>query len=1121
MLQQIKASAGSGKTYTLTRQFLTLLKAATEEQGGRACALSHVASADGDSGAGYCWPEILAVTFTNKAATEMRERIVRSLKERALDIEPQNPASDWSPDSAARWVNILLRHYSSLNVRTIDSLLNMLVRLSALELDLPPDFEPVFDERELFAPLYDAMLDTARAGGPERDLLRHACETMLHEEDREGFVPGESLRKRLYALMSRHMSNGPLPDTDDDALRGWLRNTHNAYTQTMQAMAQLLQTEGLKADARFLSYLAKALATSPFQAPVDSAYARKEHIDGCLNKASKGMASPDLVAAYADFRHLHEQLSGEGNLVRKALVLAPFIRLAAPLAERVHHMQQDAGKVPASLWPDYARQVLQGEAGASEAFCRMGTRLTHLLIDEFQDTSVPQWQAIQPLAVECLAKGGSLTYVGDVKQAIYGWRGGDSALFEAIPHDYELQAICPSPKRTPLPYNWRSCEEIVRFNNTIFGQMAHPDTARAFAAAMLPGAPDHLVDAMVEETVEAFTGAEQDVPAHKEGSGGYIRLHDIDGRNRDDLFDQVETQFTELFRDDLMPRRAPGDIAVLVRQNEEAALVAEWLVNLNIPVITENSLRLAEHPVIAQTVAFLQFLDYPPDDLSFWEFVSGRSLFADMAGLGDTELGDWLTLPREGSLFAAFRRTYPDAWRRWIAPFYTQAGFMSAYDTVRELFVRLDVFARFPQDAIFLRRFLEVAFAADSNGMRSLSSFLEYWKEHGGEEKVPMPENVDAVRIMTMHKAKGLEFPVTVIPFHHHLLLRGNEPELTSVLGQDVMVPRCKELGEAYHAAIAAEAREQLHLLYVAWTRPVEELHAFITTTNHYEKRSPTLVALRLLLNPFGMGADREMREPVVTIGTPPKSHRTPVRTAAAICAGTGSGRNGDDRNTAAPDTLSVPVNTEQTTVPGQGGWKPMQWLPRLKIFRNPLQEITYDERRRGTLVHGCLERLQLKQPDNAATIRQDVQRAIRHGMRAHPLPLPDRAATEAELADMLLWLAQLPDFAHWQHYGTPEQTVVDAHGAQHRTDLLVDDGSTLTVVEYKTGYPTEAHRTAHRQQVSRYINLLAAIPAHAQHALRSVLVYLDLQECVTTDYPRNELSSIQPDNSQGTPHDR
>lgn len=213
---------------------------------------------------------------------------------------------------------------------------------------------------------------------------------------------------------------------------------------------------------------------------------------------------------------------------------------------------------------------------------------------------------------------------------------------------------------------------------------------------------------------------------------------------------------------------------------------------------------------------------------------------------------------------------------------------------------------------------------------------------------------------------------------------------------------------------------------------------------------------------------------------------------------------NADDEAGEATAASAVPAAYSSEKSLPAGDWKPMQWLPRLKIFRNPLKELVFDERRRGTLVHACLERLRLTQPATPASVMQDVQRAVRHGMRTAPVPIPGREATQTELQNMLHWLATLPEFPQWQHHGTPEQSIMDSHGNQHRTDLLVDDGTTLTVVEYKTGQPSSAHK----QQVSRYVNLLAAIPAYSGHSLHSALVYLDTRQCIMTEHPRTTTHS-------------
>ncbi len=1097
-LTQIKASAGSGKTYTLTRRFLSLLAGARDED-GRACALA----VEG----GHCWPDILAVTFTNKAASEMKERVIRLLKEHAL-ADPAKAGKDggdgaWPPARAARWVDIILRRYGALNIRTIDSLLTMLVRLAALELSLPPDFEPSFSPDEYFEPLYDLILDRARRGDTQlRDDVRDACRLLLFHTDLKGFTVGAGLRVRLSQLLQLHLAEGGmsatdpfdetphrggLPDVDTDALAARLVTIHADMQDATATLSRVLAEEQLSAAANLHKFLDKCAENSAFSPLSKSVYLEKGGLDDCLLKASKGKGSDDARAAFDAWRDACNDFAVRGRLIQRALQVAPLAGLARAMAAHLPDFQRREGKLPQPLIPLYARDVLHGEFGVSEAFCRMGTRLAHILIDEFQDTSRDQWAAIEPLAVECLSRGGGLTWVGDVKQAIYGWRGGDSALFDDILTSPALTAIVPDPNQETLPRNWRSRAAIVQHNNTVFAQLDDPLRARGVLSAMLGDkTPDHVLDEAAASVARAFAGAAQEVPDRDSARGGLVRIVPLHGEDNGDLRDKVRQQLRALFLDDLAARRPWRDVAVLVRKNDESALVASWLMDWGVPVVTENSLRLADHPLVTQTVALLSFLDYPPNALALWEVLTGAELFGGISGLSDRVLRDWLADrcarpaddPRGGrGLLADFRAAFPVAWETWLAPFYARAGLMGPYDTVREIFERFRVAQRHPEDIGYVRRFLEVVHNAESRGLTSLATFLEFWVESGGEEKVPMPEAMDAVRVMTMHKSKGLEFPVVVIPFHHQPD-RTDPPLVVAELdGQPLLAPLCPEMGDRYHHAQAAAAAEKLHLLYVGWTRPVDELHAYVTSTPFAERSSSLLAGVRALLAGCNIDTGQEYVAGVV----PPAQEDATDGDAARQTAPS-------DAPQPLPEPLPAPAPTPDVGhAPDQSStaapWRPMQWLPRLKIFRNQLEEFTFTERRRGMLVHACLEQLRLTgAPD------QDAARAVAHGMRAFPLPVPEPEATARELTAMLAWLAALPQAAHWFTHGVPEQSIMDAQGSIHRTDLMVDDGETCTVVEWKTGRPSDDHVA----QVRRYLGLLADATGRGPAGVRGVLVYLD-----------------------------
>ena len=1078
-LRQIRASAGSGKTYELTTSFLNYLAEAAETGGDPFSGCR--AARSGPHG----WPEILAVTFTNRAAAEMQERIIGRLKDTALGTG--QPAPGWTREQARRWVGIILRRYGSLNVRTIDSLLQLIVRLTALELDLPPDFEPVFSTDEAVAPLLDTLLERSRRDERLHALLADACRDVFFHSKQRGFLAGNALRERVTDLLLPVMGTraAGLARTADiaDRLEAMIRDLRDAT----ERLAVLLAEEKLAVSAHLLKALDACRKNAPAALPPKSAMWDKSCLDECLNKASKGKASDDAISAFAELQEIVRKLKTDGELLRRALRVMPFVELAQELAEQLPDFLKREGAVPATFIPRLARHVLSGDYGVPEAFCRLGTSLTHILVDEFQDTSREQWDAIHPLVLEALSRGGSLTWVGDVKQAIYGWREGDSKLFDEIRDDEELLAVVPAPRIDTLPTNWRSCRAIVETNNTLFSALAETGMARAVLSAMLPkDTPPALLEAVLEEGCEqlrkGFGSAEQQVAPGK--TEGYLRLQRVYGDKNEDLDEEVRARLLECVRE-VGERRPWGDVTVLVRSNGRAAQVAGWLMEEGVPVVTDNSFLLAEHPLVEQLTALLTFLDSPRNDLAFWTFLSGRQMLLPLIGIDAQALEDWAasrrtTERRNMPLFMAFREDFPDVWKAWIAPFHADAGLLTPYDVTREVLERLDIWKRYPDEAAFVRRFLEIIHVAEGQGYGSLSSFLEYWNKHGQQEKAPMPETLDAVRVMTMHKSKGLQFPVVIVPWHHFSQRADSPAEETQVDGLTVLAPRGPASGYRHYQVLADNAREALHLLYVAWTRAEEELYAFLTETASSRNGAGLGSGLEVLLGALPMTGD------VFETGTPgvgQPAQPSPER---------------DETPPDLPDTPDAPDMPETALAsPVREGerWRPMHWLPRLRIFRNPLEEFSFTQKRRGIFVHHCLECLQTAgqltgHPEN------DARRAFQQGLRTFPLPIRDPQAVEREVVDMLAWYAALPEAPIWLQYGTPEQELIDESGNLFRSDLVVNDGRTITVVEYKTGAPTPAHET----QIRRYMNLIAEASALP---VRGALVYLDLK--------RIDIKQLQP----------
>ena len=1134
-ITRISASAGAGKTHTITELFLNFLEQADPSRLGGGCLLDA-------SKHGYSLGEILAATFTNKAAAEMKTRIVSTLKQRALY------ADEPVKTRANRWLATILRDYSSLNIRTIDSLLNSLVRLSSLSLGISPDFTPCFKSEEYFTPFYDALMQDLKHYLQNTNALQHtqayeaaphapvfytstgevlasalfkACNDLVKYQNAKGFTDKGALHDKLLTLVNRLILGHNVPDMNASLLEYLLVNLHKQYVQSASTLLLFMEKEQLAVNQTFLKFLHSISTTNAFEKPKDSAFLAKETLDECLNKQSRGMASAWAYQTFEDMQVKYGGLSTNRPILLSAIGLAPLVSLAREIHQRMQASGQNL--VPNICMPLLACLALQGEQGVSEAMCRLGTKLRHILLDEFQDTSREQWQSLQPLVAESLSTGGSFTYVGDVKQAIYSWRGGDAKLFHDITNDKELVAIAPQPKNITLAENWRSSQEIINFNNTFFIPLQNTQTTKLVAEQMLPKhTPDEYLQQASTEIAKVFTDIAQNYPEQKKSmlpkvleqptnatahNEKAVNLYHLQGSNIAALEEMLEKRLHLLCTKRLFPHYAFGQVAFLVRNNAQATKLTEWLTAWGYPVVTENSLLLSSHPLIARLVAFLRFLDYPFDDNAFWEFVTSVECFAPLSALTPQELESWLAKQRlagqRKALYLLFQKDFPTLWQKWFAPFVNQAGLMSAYDTIFECIKHFKLLEN-DDNAAFLRRFLEVAFLAEQQNAASLASFLAFWESVQGEEKVPLPESMDAISIMTMHKAKGLAFDIVITPFLYDSRQADEEIIDINLAGLDILCKRCPEVPTAYYPAQITRTVETLNLLYVAFTRARQELHAFIHQTRI--NNSPLVKAFLEILDIFKQnnGSDiatieiltendiDEQLKQLVYKSTqeqssesvqPPSAHKMLDEQAKPIVL---------NANVHQADKKHHSTNNEKLL--GQNSdenWRPMQWLPKLKIHRSTLHRAELTPERKGTLAHLCLEHLVFSHK-HASNFEHDVKRAINIAMRLFPLPLAMPEQVQKDMLEGLLWYANQPETPRWLANGQREQGLLDKSGNLRRIDLLVDlEQEGLLAVDYKTG----AKHKSHQEQVQNYMDILAEVTARP---VLGKLIYLDLKEIET-----------------------
>ncbi|MCF7916442.1 MAG: UvrD-helicase domain-containing protein [Candidatus Omnitrophica bacterium] len=483
---------------------------------------------------------------------------------------------------------------------------------------------------------------------------------------------------------------------------------------------------------------------------------------------------------------------------------------------------------------NHQARFLFGEQGitVAELYYRLATRFRHYLIDEFQDTSRLQWNNLEQMVEEGLSSGGTFFYVGDKKQALYRFRGGQSQLFDKIKEQFQHY----QPTTLFLKKNWRSQKEIVEFNNFIFSRSNLRNFLSESKISQELGKEKYL-----EEIIANFNNLEQTYK--KDNSNGYVyieKLNESDKTERDSI---VKAKVIDLIKD-LKKRFSLADIALLTRDNREVELLTGWLIEAGFSVESEKTLNVLEHPQVKEIVSLLQFLHSPVDDLSFASFILG-DIFSKETGINKETIKDFLfNLYQDKNkeninLYRKFAKQFPKIWSDKLAPFFKTVGFVSPYQLIITIYEQFNLPENFPKAQAFLKKFLQLCQDSQEEKL-GLWGFLDYLKS-------PEPDKLylniiakNSLKILTIHKAKGLEFPVVIIPFLKISIssetgttgtksyLEKDEQKLHLLRITKDYLPFSKRLGDIYQNSYKLGCIDELNNIYVALTRPKYELYAFI-----------------------------------------------------------------------------------------------------------------------------------------------------------------------------------------------------------------------------------------------------------------------------------------------------
>lgn len=852
---KLEASAGSGKTYRLALEYLARLLGAfaLRRPQGRAPAPRLERELLGS---------VLAITFTVKAAQEMKRRIVQKLKAFALADRRPLGAEDGEflgqlaratrlPEEritllARDLIDLLLARYDDFNVKTIDSLMSAMVKVIAPDLDLPADYEIAVDARDELEARGRALIAGLADGAWER------LEPFLREFRRldsfSGWKTDVALCGKVTGLFRRTLKEeGGASGATADELRQRLTGSWEGLRRALGpffALAQEKDGKGKRyASGRFLKEPLVGLMAAALEGGdplpllgglLDSAYFRKDDPEELPAKDAPEDFRRRFVPAYQ---------AAQAALREAALALSVFKTI--PYREFLDDFARAWRAGKETVFAEEFSRILAerfaawGVSGFSYLYLKMSDRFRHFLFDEFQDTSTLQFKALAPLIDEVLAreKRASLFIVGDRKQAIYRWRGGNSRLMDESVLEAEIGTIANRVQggySRSLAVNWRSRREIVEFNNRFWD-------------------PEAIAQVAVEPPLQAafranFADSRQELPEGPERQGGYVELTLQagpagggengmgEGEERGAGGSAMGTGQLQEVKAIIARLRGLGyahsDVAVLVRKNAQVRDLVRSLGQAGIDTISDQSLMLDSNPLVNEIVAFLRFLDYPPDDLSFHAFVSGRMFKRALEGFPRERaaFGDDAFLAGRGPLYKRYQEAFPGSWAALIEPFFQAVGFLPPYDLFSDMTQAFRVYENFPGDTPFLMALGDALHAAERTEGNSIAGFLLRWEKMVADEETPsvaIPEHAPGVRVLTMHQSKGLEFPAVIVPLDDRPgrgddALRWEADGLYHITKETAQA--APGLRERYEAENVRCGIDLLNLLYVAFTRAREAL---------------------------------------------------------------------------------------------------------------------------------------------------------------------------------------------------------------------------------------------------------------------------------------------------------
>jgi len=795
------ASAGSGKTFKLVQEYLKIALSVENSN---------------------IFNQILAITFTNKAANEMKSRILASLFEFSqpknskktstlfrLLAKELNIEDDHLRKRAKVTLKQILHNYAFFDISTIDKFTHRLIRTFAKDLKIPQNFEVVLDTDLLLGEGIDRLINKA---GTDKELTKVLIDFALEKiQDDKSWDIAYDLAKMGKLLFEENQSYhlDLLKNKSPQnflTLKKLIQKKINLIEDEVKDLASLA-LETISESGIGLEVFPRKTLPNHFTKIFDFEFNPSKLYnnqlennlqDGKIFKSGFQAPNPELVFTLQKyFLEIKKRIYHRSFLRNSYLNIVPLTVLNG-IQQEIKTIESERDQIPISSFNTIISDEIRNQP-APYIYERLGEKYRHYFIDEFQDTSQMQWENLVPLISNALESEdeqgnmGSLLLVGDVKQAIYRWRGGRAEQFLNLINK-ETNPFVIEPHISSLETNYRSREELIKFNNTFFT-----------VTSPFLGSPQYNL---------LFTdGNKQDF---NDKVGGYVDLNFIKMPKEDKDLEYCNEVLRSI-KDARADKYNYADICILTRKRKHGIILADFLIEQNVPIISSETLLLKNNPKVNFLINLLKHISSPEDSEICYEIL--YFLAANRESKHEfiqKHLNNLLSALKEGYNFNINEVKYnslPDG-----------------------LEYAINQFKLVEHSDAYLTYFMDEVIDSEQRDDTSISSFLDYWEKNKERLSIVAPENLNAVQIMTIHKAKGLEFPVVIYPFANTKIYDELEPKLwlpVEDFGEfnEVLINKKSEVLHYGEAAKTIYEEEQhkleldaFNLLYVALTRVVDRL---------------------------------------------------------------------------------------------------------------------------------------------------------------------------------------------------------------------------------------------------------------------------------------------------------